>query len=69
MDEEKLKSYKLKKLKSEFSNYPVLICLLNYKYLKRQLRDLEIKNVYDVDFLLSDINLQNTICDTKYKFK
>ena len=56
------KGYKVispEKLKSEFNNYPVLVCLLNYKYLKRQLRDLEIKNVYDVDFLLSDINLQN----------
>ena len=47
------------KLKSEFSNYPVLVCLLNFKYLKRQLRDLEIKNVYDVDFLFTNINLQN----------
>ena len=36
------KGYKVispEKLKSEFSNYPVLVCLLNFKYLKRQLSD------------------------------
>ena len=47
------------KLKSEFSNYPVLISSIRFRYLKRLLKKLEINNVYDADFLFPNLNLEN----------
>ena len=47
------------KLKSEFSNYPVLISSIRFKYLKRLLEKLKINNVYDADFLFPNLNLEN----------
>jgi len=47
------------KLKSEYKDYPVLVCSLNFKYIKRQLKSLGIQNVYDCDFLFSNFNLQD----------
>ena len=46
------------KLKLEYNDYPILICSLNFKYIKRQLKSLGVNNVYDSDFLFSNFNLE-----------
>ena len=46
------------KLKSEYSDHPVLISSIRFRYLKRMLQGLQIKNVYDADFLFSNLDLK-----------
>ena len=46
-------------LKSKFNDYPVIISSIKFKYLKRLLKNLNIKNVYDADFLFPNLNLEN----------
>ena len=60
--DKKFKNYNVispNKLKSEFNDYPVLISSIKFKYLKKLLKNLQIKNVYDADFLFSNFNLEN----------
>ena len=47
------------KFKSEYSNLPILISSIRFKYLKRMLEGLQIKNVYDADFLFSNLDLKD----------
>ena len=47
------------KFKSEYSNFPILISSIRFKYLKRMLEGLQIKNVYDADFLFSNLDLKD----------
>jgi len=45
-------------------NYPILISSLNFRYFKRQLNSLKIKNYYDADFLFDELDLDNS--DTEW---
>ena len=49
----KYKNYNViapEQLQNEIYNYPILICSLNFRYFKRQLDSLGVKDYHDTDF-------------------
>ena len=47
-------------LQNEIYNYPILICSLNFRYFKRQLDSLGVKDYHDTDFLFEKLDLDNS---------
>ena len=59
----KYKNYNViapEQLQNEIYNYPILICSLNFRYFKRQLDSLGVKDYHDTDFLFEKLNLDNS---------
>ena len=53
-------------LSENYSDNPVLIASLSNRYIKKQLKKLNIKKIYDVDFIFSNINLDLEKCGTNW---
>tara|TARA_B100001059_G_scaffold97345_1_gene96620 strand:+ start:506 stop:1720 length:1215 start_codon:yes stop_codon:yes gene_type:complete len=47
-------------LKLKKYNFPILICSLNFRYFKRQLKSLGVSDFYDSDFLFDKLDLDNS---------
>ena len=59
----KFKNYNViapEQLQNEIYNYPILICSLNFRYFKRQLDSLGVKDYHDTDFLFEKLDLDNS---------
>ena len=59
----KYKNYNViapEQLQNEIYNYPILICSLNFRYFKRQLDSLGVKDYHDTDFLFEKLDLDNS---------
>jgi organic radical activating enzyme len=53
-------------LSESYSDNPVLVASLNYSYIKKQLKKFNIKKIYDVDFIFSNIDLDLKKCGTNW---
>jgi MoaA/NifB/PqqE/SkfB family radical SAM enzyme len=56
-------------LKEKFQNTPVIIASLSYAYIKKQLENININQIYDCDFLFSNIHLDLEKCSTHWSAK
>jgi hypothetical protein len=59
-DFEGIKILSAKEVADKYAQEYILIASLNFKYIRRQLKDLNIKNVFDVDFLFENFDLSKS---------
>ena len=59
-DFEGIKILSAKEVADKYAQGHILIASLNFKYIRRQLKDLNIKNVFDVDFLFENFDLSKS---------
>ena len=59
-DFEGVKILSAKEVADKYAQEYILIASLNFKYIRRQLKDLNIKNVFDVDFLFENFDLSKS---------
>lgn len=56
-------------LKKKFQFTPIIIASLNYAYIKKQLKKVNINQIYDCNFIFSNIDLDLEKCSTNWSAK